>query len=129
MKNVKVIAGVVGIEWTDENGVVRTGTKEASDGVFSVDDKTAERLVAKGTVEYVGYTAPAPAEEPAEAADESDEEDLAALPNSALKVMIEELGGDTRNCRNKTQLIELLEELRAEADEEEPPCVSAADPE
>ena len=50
MKNVKVIAGVVGIEWTDENGVVRTGTKEASDGVFSVDDKTAERLVAKGTV-------------------------------------------------------------------------------
>ena len=53
--------------------------------------------------------------------------------NSELREIAEKLGGDTRNCKNKAQLIELIESLRSESgedyDEDELPDISAAEPE
>lgn len=119
MKKIKVKYGAVGV-YISGMFVVKTALDES----FDVDDKVAKKLIEDGAAEYIGESETV---EPAMREDET--EDLSALPNSELKKIAEELGGDTSNCRSKAQLISLIEELRSEEDDELPPDFSAADPE
>lgn len=128
MPKIRIISGTVGIKYTDEYGNERFAVKNASDGAFEVSKELARRFVDERRVaEYVGKVDEIHS-------DSEEDEDLTSKPNSELREIAEKLGGDTRNCKNKAQLIELIESLRSESgedydDEDELPDLSAADPE
>lgn len=128
MPEIRIISGTVGIKYTDEYGNERFAVKNASDGPFEVSQELAKRFVnERGVAEYVGKV-----DEIQEYS--AEDEDLASKPNSELREIAEKLGGDTRNCKNKAQLIELIDSLRNLSsedydDEGDLPDLSAADPE
>lgn len=128
MPEIRIISGTVGIKYTDEYGNERFAVKNASDGPFEVSQELAKRFVnERGVAEYVGKV-----DEIQEYS--AEDEELASKPNSELREIAEKLGGDTRNCKNKAQLIELIDSLRNLSsedydDEGDLPDLSAADPE
>lgn len=127
MPEIRIISGTVGIKYTDEYGNERFAVKNASNGPFEVSKELARRFVDERKVaEYVRKS-------DGNYNDSEEDENLTSKPNSELREIAEKLGGDTRNCKNKAQLIELIESLRSESgedyDEDELPDLSAADPE
>ena len=128
MPEIRITSGTVGIKYTDEYGNERFAVKNASDGPFEVSQELAKRFVnERGVAEYVGKV-----DEIQEYS--AEDEELASKPNSELREIAEKLGGDTRNCKNKAQLIELIDSLRSLSsedydDEGDLPDLSAADPE
>ena len=127
MPEIRIISGTVGIKYTDEYGNERFAAKNASSGPFEVSKELARRFVDERKVaEYVRKS-------DGNYDDSEEDENLTSKPNSELREIAEKLGGDTRNCKNKAQLIELIESLRSESgedyDEDELPDISAAEPE
>lgn len=127
MPEIRIISGTVGIKYTDEYGNERFAVKNASSGPFEASKELARRFVDERKVaEYVRKS-------DGNYNDSEEDENLTSKPNSELREIAEKLGGDTRNCKNKAQLIELIESLRSESgedyDEDELPDISAAEPE
>lgn len=125
MSRIRVICGTVGIF---SDGMFQT--KTSADGFFDVSDETAERFVERGVAEYADSKAETVETVVHEEPEQEESSDLSSMTNSDLKKMAEELGGDASHCKNKAQLIALVEELSADSDEDDelPPVWSAADP-
>lgn len=137
MVKIRVVCGGVGVEYTDEHGNMRHALKTAEDGPFECGDGQAERLVRLGVAVYVedavgteepGADHPEPENvEPNRLSREELEKwDMGALKKLAEDMNIKPLG------RKKADYIAAITETEVETDEEdleEPPNLSAMDPE
>ena len=102
----------------------RNGLKRPSDGPFSLTPAEEARLVARGVARYVltekeaaaaaeprhaiSATDPVPVEDPDEP-EPAAEEDLMDLTKAQLLEMAQKLGLDARKCRNKSEIVALIE--------------------
>ena len=106
---IRIIRGVYG--FIDKDGVVRP--KTSKDGPFKTDDDKEARLVKQGVAEYVS-------DEPEEADEEPEGEPLPVEPEEADEEP-EKKPAPKKSAKKASK--------RSEDAEEEPPVISAADPE
>lgn len=93
-----------------------SGLKRSSDGPFELPPEQEERLVRRGVARYLVATdgehtpEPEPAPEPAElAAPALDRDELMAMTRAQLEDMAKSMGIDTRKCKNKGEVADLIE--------------------
>lgn len=106
---IRIIRGVYG--FIDKDGVVRP--KTSKDGPFKTDDDKEARLVKQGVAEYVS-------DEPEEADEEPEAEPLPVEPEEADEEP-EKKPAPKKSTKKDSK--------KSEDAEEEPPVISAADPE
>ena len=106
---IRIIRGVYG--FVDKDGVVRP--KTSKDGPFETDDDKEARLVKQGVAEYVSV-------EPEEADEEPEAEPLPVEPEAADEEP-EKKPAPKKSTKKASK--------KSEDAEEEPPVISAADPE
>lgn len=106
---IRIIRGVYG--FIDKDGVVRP--KTSKDGPFKTDDDKEARLVKQGVAEYVS-------DEPEEADEEPEAEPLPVEPEEADEEP-EKKPAPKKSTKKASK--------KSEDAEEEPPVISAADPE
>lgn len=106
---IRIIRGVYG--FVDKDGVVRP--KTSKDGPFKTDDDKEARLVKQGVAEYVS-------DEPEEADEEPEAEPLPVEPEEADEEP-EKKPAPKKSTKKASK--------KSEDAEEEPPVISAADPE
>ena len=115
---IRIIRGVYG--FIDQDGVVRP--KTSKDGPFKTDDDKEARLVKQGVAEYVS-------DEPEEADEEPEAEPLPVeLEAEPLPVELEEADEELEKKPAPKKPTKKASKKSEDA-EEEPPVISAADPE
>lgn len=132
MKTIKIIVGAYGHKKTKESYVTLIGKGFETD-ICSVSDEEAARLIEAGVAEEVNETV---TEEPAATVTVNpDTGSLEAYTVSELKDIASDLGLKFKSRATKDELIALISSAKVEitedeeVDSEEPPVLSAVDPE
>ena len=136
MRTIKIIVGTYGYR---ENGKPPVRLINAESGPIEVSDEEATRLVKAGiaevvdTTEKVVDTTEIPVDVSEIAVEETAKgESLEEYTVAELKDLATKLGLEFKSRATKDELIKLIsaaEEVAEEVDDEEPPVLSAADPE
>ena len=129
MRTIKIIVGTYGYR---ENGKPPVRLINAESGPIEVSDEEATRLVKAGIAEVVDTTE-IPVDVSEIAVEETAKgESLEEYTVAELKDLATKLGLEFKSRATKDELIKLIsaaEEVAEEVDDEEPPVLSAADPE
>lgn len=131
MKTIKIIVGTYGYK-KDKTSPVNLIGQGCSEDVCSVSDEEAARLIKLGIAEEAKETV---TEEPVATVTENPEsESLEEYTVSELKTLADALGVEYKSRTTKDELIKLISAAKVEITEdeeadEEPPVLSAVDPE
>lgn len=138
MKTVKIIVGTYGHKKDNESYVSLIG-KDCETDVCNVSDEEAARLIKAGVAEEVGTSIEVKetvTEEPAATVTGNlDAESLEEYTVAELKALAGDLGLKFKSRATKDELIALISSTKVEitedeeVDSEEPPVLSAVDPE
>ena len=137
MVTIKVTRGCCGVKYTNDSGSVRYESKTAADGAFEIEEAQAKRLVSLGVAEYVAeyqYDDQQKADESQEtekAVGHLDAEQLSKMDYNELKKLAADMGVKPKG-KTKADYIAAIEAVEVDLDEDdgdEPPVLSAADPE
>lgn len=123
MKTIKVIAGGVGVKYTDANGNVRHTLKTPQSGPFECEDAQAVRLVNLGVAVYVGQQIEKEEAKNSEKTLTIDE--LEALSYADLKKIAAELGVKPKGNKKADYIDAIMGE--EEMDDDEMPELDVAD--
>lgn len=131
MKTIKVIAGGVGVKYTDANGNVRHTLKTPQSGPFECEDAQAARFVSLKVAEYVGAVAETK-KEPEKLKGYLDAADLEEWDFNELKKLAADMGVKPEGKKKVDYIAAIVaEEVEVDADDldDEMPDLSVADPE
>lgn len=147
MAQIRVTVGGCGVNYTTQNGQTQYKLRTAADGVFECPADQAARLVALHVAEYAAPVSmkledtvpPAAGTEGTGDEDEEtvkghlDPEQLATMTIEQLKQLAEDMEVDVTACKKKADYVAAISAVEVEAggieDGDEPPSLSAADPE